>query len=146
MATLTIKSDSPNNPLVTVNLRRPGMAGTEIANGLNEPSLQALLNFFQIPDNVGEPNPSQTAFPVPPSTPNDEVTMQELVKAGDGDVSIQLLSVFDNLKSPATDLGDHQPGTPDVETQLFSVPESGGEFVDPSINGTTTFNPGSMRV
>ena len=58
-------------------------------------------------------------------------------------MSIQLLTVFDNLKSPATDLGYYQPGTPGNETQLFSVPLSGAQSVDPTVNGTTTFDPGS---
>jgi regulation of enolase protein 1 (concanavalin A-like superfamily) len=142
-ATLTINSDSPNNPSVIVNLRGIGMNGTEVANGLNEPSLQRILDLFQIPDNVGDDDPTTTAIPAQPLQPNDEVTLQQLVKAGDGNVSIQLLSVFDNIKSPATDVGYYQPGSPGNETQLFSVPLSGAQSVDPTVNGTTTFDPGS---
>src|SRR5207248_6417894 len=101
-ATLTITS---NASTMLVNLRGIGMNGTEVAGGLNEPSLQRLLDLFQIPDTVGDDNPDDTTFPVPPQMPNDEVAMPRLMKAGDGNVSIQLLSVFDNLKSPSLRFG-----------------------------------------
>ncbi len=143
-ATLTInKAILATDPTVTVNLRGIGMAGTEVANGLNEPSLQSILDLYQIPDNVGDDDSTTTAFPEPPISPNDEVTMQQLLKAGNGDVSIQLLSVFDNIKDPATHLGYYSPGTPDDSTELFTVPKSGAQSVDPTINGNTTFDPGS---
>jgi regulation of enolase protein 1 (concanavalin A-like superfamily) len=141
-ATLSIMS---NAATVTVALRGIGMNGTEVANGLNEPSLQRILDLFQIPDNVGEPNPDQTAFPSTPTTPNDEVSLQQLVKAGDGNVSIQLLSVFDNIKNPATEFGYYTPGTPADSTRLFTVPTSGAQSVDPTTVGNTTFDPGSSE-
>ena len=76
-ATLTINSDSPNNPSVVVNLRGIGMNGTEVANGLNEPSLQRILDRFQIPDTVGEDDPTTTARPAQPLPPNDVGTLQQ---------------------------------------------------------------------
>jgi hypothetical protein len=141
-ATLTIQSNDPDDGTITISLRGLGTAGQ---GGTLEPSLQRILDLYQIPDNVGEPNPSQTAFPVPPSTPNDEVTMQRLMKAGDGDVSIQLLSVFDNLKSPATHVGYYDPGTPDNSTELFTVGINDAQSVDPTPIGPTSFDPGSKE-
>ena len=139
-ATLTITS---NAAAVTVNLRGIGMNGTEVANGLNEPSLQRILDLFQIPDTVGDDDPSTTVFPVPPTTPNDELTVQRLLKAGAGDVSIQLLSIFDNLKSPSLDFGYYNPGSPTEKTQLFSDPQADAQSVDPAPVGNTSFDPGS---
>ena len=69
--------------------------------------------------------------------------MPRLEKAGDGNVSIQLLSVFDNIKSPSLDFGYYNPGSPSEETQLFSVAQSGAQSVDPTPIGNTTFDPGS---
>src|SRR5205085_1440817 len=89
-ATLTIKSNDTTMPTVTVNLRGLGTTGE---GGSNEPSLQRLLDLFQIPDNVGDTNPADTTFPVPPAQPNDEVTLQRMMKAGDGNVSVELLAV-----------------------------------------------------
>ena len=137
-ATLTIKTNDSKHASTSINLRGLGTAGT---GGNLEPSLQNILNLFQIPDKVGELNPSQTAFPIPPSTPNDEVQMQRMVKAGSGSVSIQLLSVFDNFKSPATAVGWYEQ--PSSLSQLFTVPMSDAQSVHPSTSGSTSFDPGS---
>src|SRR5205814_2462658 len=110
----------------------------------NEPSLQRILDLFQIPDNVGDTNPADTTFPVPPSLPNDEVTMQRLMKAGDGNVTVDLLAVFDNAKTPATKFGYYFPGTNDLKTELFIVPNStDSQSVNPQLSGITGFDPGS---
>lgn len=139
-ATLTITS---NADPITVNLRGVGMNGTEVANGQNEPSLQRIMDLFQIPVNVGDDDASTTVFPVPAKTPNDEVLMPRLTKAGDGNVSIQLLSVFDNLKDPALHFGYYSPGTPAEKTELFTVAKAGAQSVAPTALGNTTFDPGS---
>ena len=128
---------------MNVNLRGIGMNGTEVANGLNEPSLQRILDLFQIPDNVGDNDPTTTVFPAQPVKPNDEVTGERFLKAGDGNVSIQLLSIFDNLKSPSLDFGYYNPGSPTEKTQLFSDPQADAQSVDPTPVGNTTFDPGS---
>src|SRR5262249_22571040 len=88
-ATLTVKTNDPNHTKTTIALRGLGTAGT---GGLLEPSLQRILDLYQIPVNVGDDNPNDTNFPVPPKTPNDEVTLQTLKKAGSGNVTIQLLA------------------------------------------------------
>src|SRR5439155_8285920 len=61
--------------------------------------------------------------------------------ADTGSVSIQLLAVFDNFKTPATAVGYYN--TADKLNQLFTVPMSDAQSVHPSISGKTTFDPGS---
>src|SRR5207247_3491051 len=131
-ATLNIMS---NAATVTVSLRGIGMNGTEVSGGLNEPSLQRILDLFQIPVTVGDDDASTTVFPVPPKTPNDEVVMPRLMKAGDGNVSIQLLSVFDNIKSPALHLGYYDPGTPATRTELLTVGQRDAQSDHPTATG-----------
>src|SRR5262249_42466033 len=138
-AQLIIKSNDPDNAQITITLRGLGTLGT---GGNLEPSLQKVLDLYQIPVTVGDDNPDDTTFPVPPKTPNDEVAMPRLVKAGDGNVTVQLLGVFDNAKTPATVFGWYDPGTPDKQTQLFTVPSSGdSQSVNPATNGSTSFDP-----
>ena len=140
-ATLSIKSNDALNPTIAITLRGIGTAGL---GGSLEPSLQRILDLYQIPDNVGDNDPTTTAFPAQPVTPNDEVVMPRMVKAGAGDVSISLLGIFDNTKTPATDLGYYTPGIPTAETQLFTVPNSAdSQSVDPTTSGNTTWDPGS---
>src|SRR5439155_9377627 len=76
-ATLLAVSNDTKHHSVSIEMRGLGTKGT---GGTNEPSFQRILDLFQIPVTVGEPNPDQTAFPIPPATPNDEVTMQTMVK------------------------------------------------------------------
>ena len=66
-AQLQIQSDDPLNPILNVNLRGLTTAGT---GGNNEPSLQRILQLYQINDNVGTSDASQTRnwFTTPPLT------------------------------------------------------------------------------
>ncbi len=62
----------------------------------HEPSLQRILNAFQIPVNVGDANGEDTydlPTPRPAGTPHDEIEMQRLVKAGAGPVVIEPLAI-----------------------------------------------------
>lgn len=139
-AQLQISSNDLVNPLMTVNLRALTTAGL---GGSLQPSLQAILNFYQIPDNTGTTSAAQSYFTVPPSTPNDEVVMQELKKAGSGPVTITPLAAFDADISPAAGFGYYTAGTPDSRTQLFTVAAANSQSVDPVLTGSTSFDPGS---
>ncbi len=139
-ATLTVNSNAANSTALTIALRGLGTTGQ---GSTNEPSLQRILDLYQIPVTVGDPDPSTTDFPASPSTPNDEVVMPRLAKAGSGQVSIELLSVFANSKTPAIDFGYYQPGTPTTQTQLFNVGINDAQSVNPTAVGNTTFDPGS---
>src|SRR4051794_8887979 len=137
-ATLTVTTDFSKNPTSTVNLRGLGTAGT---GGNLEPSLQRILDLFQIPVKVGDNNPGDTTLPVPPGA-SDEVSMQRMTKAGTGSVSLSLLAVFDNFKSPATAVSWYG-ATSATNKQLFTVPQSDAQSVHPSTSGAKSFDPGS---
>jgi hypothetical protein len=138
--TLTIKSNDPDNGTITVSLRGLGTVGT---GGSNEPSLQRILDLYQLPINVGDNNAGDTTFPVPPQAGNDEVAVQRLIKAGDGNVSIELLGLFANAKTPPLRFGYYDPGTPTFKTELFTVPSANdSQTVAPTIDGNTSFDPG----
>jgi glucose/arabinose dehydrogenase len=139
-AVLQISSNDLVNPVVTVNLRGLTTAGL---GGSSQPSLAAILNLYQIADNVGTTNAAQSYFTVPPATPNDEVTMQELEKAGTGPVTITPLAAFDANITPAAGIGYYTAGTADSRTQLFTLSSASSQSVNPSASGTTSFDPGS---
>jgi glucose/arabinose dehydrogenase len=140
-AQLNITSNDPSHPVTVVRLRGLSTAGE---GGLNEPSLQRILDLYQIPDTVGDSNPDDTLFDVPPKTPNDEVTIQSLVKADDTqDVSIEPLGVFANATNPALIFGYYEAGSPQNATDLFRVANTDAQSVNPLFNGSTVFDPGT---
>ena len=142
-ATLLAVSNDTKHHSVSIQLRGLGTAGT---GGSLEPSLQRVLDLFQIPDNVGEPNPDQNAFPATPSTPNDELTMQTMVKAdASAPVTVSLLGVFDNFKSPATTFGWYDTTKNTSLHDVFSVPMADAQSVHPAISGATSFDMASMN-
>jgi fibronectin type 3 domain-containing protein len=139
-AGLQIKSNDPNNPIQTVSLRAIATSGI---GGNNEPSLQRILDLYQIPDNVGTADPSKTQFTTPPLQPNDELTMPRLVKAGGGAVTITPLAVFSASITPSAGFGWYNAGTSDSLNQLFTFNSASAQTVDPTPIGTTSFDPGS---
>ncbi len=138
--TLQISSNDQVNPLISINLRGLTTAGL---GGSNEPSLQSILDLYQIPDNVGTANPAQSYFTDPPQTPNDQVQMPQLQKAGSGPVTVSALASFDAGISPAVGFGIYTSGFSDSRAQLFSISSNDSQSVAPSISGTTSFDPGS---
>jgi fibronectin type 3 domain-containing protein len=139
-AQLQIQSNDALNPIVTVNLRGLVTSGT---GGTKEPSLQRILQLYQIPDNVGTNDASQTNLPTPPLSPNDEVVMPRLQKAGAGPVTITPLASFGASISPTSGLGYYSPGTYDSRTPLFSFDAANSQTVNPVPTGVTSFDPGS---
>jgi hypothetical protein len=136
-ATLSISGDGK-----TKNVRLRGLA-TAGTGGENEPSLQRILDLYEIPVNVGDANPADVYLGDPPATPNDEVTMQQLQKAGDGPVIIQPLAVFGVSSNPALRFGYYEPGSPSNTTELLSVPTSDAQTVNVVANGVGSFDPGT---
>jgi hypothetical protein len=139
-AILNIKSNDATTPTLTVNLRGIGTNGT---GGSLEPSLQRLLDLYEIPVVVGDNNPDATAFPVPPQTPNDEIVMPRLLKAGTGPVTVELLGVFANNDVPGPKFGYYSPGTPGFKTELFSILQAHTQSVAAVPQGLTSFDPGN---
>jgi hypothetical protein len=142
-ATLEVKSNDADQPLVTVSLRGLVTAGT---GGANEPSLQKVLDVWGIPTVVGDADPStadlySTAQPI--QTPNDEIAATRLVKAGAGPVTMQMLGVFGVSSSPALRFGWYDAGSPTGRQQLFTVANTEAQGVAPPVNGTLSFDPGA---
>ena len=123
-ANLQITSNDPDHPVINIPLRGLGTAGT---GGANEPSLQRIFDLYQIPDTVGDSNPDDVYLDNPPTTPNDEVTMQELLKAGDGPVTITPIAVFGVSSSTAATahFGYYTPGNSNDTSELLTFHRHG---------------------
>ncbi len=140
-ATLTVAGNDATNPSATVALRGLGTAGL---GGAGEPSLQWILDTYDIPVNVGDPDPTNSALPSTSSPIGDEVDLQRMVKAGSGDVTIEPLAVFGPQSSSGevTNLGWY-PASGGSRTNLFSVANAAYQSLDPTVSGATSFDPGS---
>ena len=141
-ASLVIKSNDPARPVVTVPLRGLPTVGT---GGQNEPSLQQVLNLHNIPLNVGDANPANTNLfsdAEPLLSPNDELFVQRLTKAGPGPVTVEPLAVFGVNSNPAMRFGWYEAGSYQAKKELFTVPSTTAQTVNPTVNGTTSFDPG----
>ncbi|HEV7807455.1 MAG TPA: choice-of-anchor D domain-containing protein, partial [Solirubrobacteraceae bacterium] len=139
-ATLTAAGNDAAHPQNTVALRGLGTLGE---GGANEPSLQWILDTYDIPVNVGDPDPSTGSLP---STAilGDEVPLQRLAKAGTGSVTVEPLAVFGPQSSggTVTDLGWYPIATA-TRTKLFSVANAAFQSLDPAVTGGLTFDPGA---
>ncbi len=138
-ATLTVTTQDMSTTPVSLSVRALATSGT---GGTNEPSLQRILDLYQIPVIVGDSNPDDTFIDTPPVTPNDEILAPRLVRANAGlPVSIEPIAAMAVNTEPATFLGYYEPGSPQTRTILWSIPKADAQSVHPSITGTTTFNP-----
>ncbi len=138
VARLTIVTNDPATPAVSVGLR--GLPTTGIG-GSNEPSLARVLETFNLPTNVGDASPAEYQLGTPVAG-NDEVKVQQLVKAGPGAVSIRPLAVFGTDNGPAVRLGTYTPGMPDSLKPLWYVPREDAQSVAPKVYGQTLIDPG----
>lgn len=136
-ATLTVVTSTKTK---TVALRGLATKGT---GGENEPSLQRILDLYQIPDTVGDTNPDDVFLDDPPHTPNDEVPLQQLKKAGNGPVTITPLAVFGVTSTPGVRFGFYEPGSPTGLHEVFNVASGDVQSVNPAPIGSTSFDPGS---
>jgi glucose/arabinose dehydrogenase len=138
-ATLKISSTDPNKPALNVALRGYAMSQLE---GDGEPSLQRLMDLYQIPIKVGDNTPDEAKLPLPPTKPNDEVVAQTLVRADASKmVTIEPLASFSPDSSPLAGVGYYSAvdGTKQV---LFDVQQSSYQQVHVKITGTQKFSPG----
>ena len=138
---LQIKSNDPDTPLATVTLRGLGTKGL---GGSNEPSLQWILDTYQIPINVGDPDPTNNSLPT--TVPlGDEVLLPQFQKAGTGSVTVQPIAVFGPQSSSGivTRFGYYTLSNPASKRQLFTVPNVSYQSVNPSISGSQSFDPGT---
>src|SRR3954468_255004 len=142
-AILLAKSNDTRHNSVSIPLRGLGTKGE---GGDKEPSLQKVLDLYNIPVNVGDSNPDTTDFKVPATQPNDEVNMQQMVKADPSKpVDIQWLGNFVVTATPTVKFGYYHPGQPELgQAGVFwvkSVLES--QSVAPTLMGKPRFDPGA---
>ena len=67
--------------------------GLALAAATSEPSLQQILDTYQIPDSTGDPTPADIYLPTTAPL-GDEVTVQAFAKAGAGPVTVTPLAVY----------------------------------------------------
>lgn len=141
-ANLVIRSNAANTPTRTVTLRGLGTRGLQ---GANEPSLQWILDTYQIPVVVGDSSPSEATLDLPARTPNDEVVAQMFRKAGSGNVTLTPIAIFSNPATPGAIAGHYRTDAAGnvTRTQLFTVPSADVQTLNPRTQGTTSFDPGS---
>jgi hypothetical protein len=149
IAKVTVISNDPIYPSLEVNLRGLGTQGLE---GTNEPSLQNILNVFDIPINTGDGNinTSQIDISAPlnyNSLLGDEINIQKFERAGSGDISIEPLAIFGSTAiDPIIRFGWYNSGSASALNELFTVnntPASNGQTVQVNVNGSLSFDPGS---
>lgn len=140
-ALLQINTNDPDTPQATVNLRGLGTKGL---GGQNEPSLQWILDTYQISLDVGDPNPADNSLPS--TNPlGDEVSISQFQKAGTGPVTLEPIAVFAPKSSSGivARFGYYTSGNPASKTQLFTVPNASYQSLRPSVSGKISFNPGT---
>ena len=126
----------------SVRLRGIATTGT---GGSNEPSLQRILDLYQIPDNVGDADPTTDDFPDPPATPNDQLNIETLQKAGPGVVTAFPIAAFIQVVNPISlDFGYYTGLTDSTgQHQLSTLADTDAQSVNPNPTGSITFDPGS---
>jgi glucose/arabinose dehydrogenase len=140
-ANIRVKSNDTRHPVLDIPLRGLPTTGLE---GENEPSLQKVLNLWQISVNDGDATPDEFKLALPLEAPTDEVVGQTLVRAAKGTpVTFTPIAVF----APAVTGTQATVGFYDVasgkRTDLFSVAQGYNQSVAPVITGTTSFDPGT---
>jgi hypothetical protein len=142
-AIIDISSSDPVTPLAQVELHGIGTSGV---GGGNQPSLELILQAYDEPNynDVGETNEASAYYPEPPASNTDEVALQELVKAGAGPVTIDVLASFTAASTKPYTLGWYSPADPsNSQQQLFYTPTSEAQSVYVQPEGLTSFDPGN---
>lgn len=124
-----------------VTLRGLGTLGLY---GNLEPSLQWILDTYQIPVTVGDSNPANNILDMPPKGPNDEVLMPLLEKAGDGPVTVDPIAAYTNPSTPLFTFGFYTFGDSALQmNDTFTLPATDAQTINPHLIGTDSFDPGS---
>ena len=148
-AVINIRSNDTLTSNVTVSVRTLGTAGL---GGTNEPSLQAILDLYKIPVNVGDDDATTNVINSNTTLQKaailgEEISMQKFVKADSGNVTIEPLAVFGPTSSnPIVGMGWYQSGNANAKNELFTVlnnPVSNGQTVNVNYSGTLSFDPGT---
>lgn len=149
-ASIDVASDDASQPTFSVPLRGLGTAGL---GGTNEPSLQALMDLYQIPISVGDDNAATNIINSNTTLQKaallgDEVSLQKFIKAGAGLVTVEPLAVFGpTTNDPVVGAGWYLSGNSATQQELFTVsnsPASNGQTVNVDATGTLSFDPGNV--
>jgi N-acetylneuraminic acid mutarotase len=146
-ATLNIGSNDPDTANATVALRGLGFTAT----GASEPSLQRIMNTFEIPLTIGDDNEStgvihsNTTTAVSPLL-GEELPIQSFKKAGAGLVTIEPIAVFGPDSTTVVEVGWYNTGNTTALNPVFSVartPVPNYATLNPAYTGANNFDPGS---
>ncbi|MBC8123799.1 MAG: choice-of-anchor D domain-containing protein, partial [Gemmatimonadaceae bacterium] len=140
-AVLNAQSTDPDSPQTSIGLQGLGTLGE---GGANEPSLQWVLDTYQIPVNVGDPDPTNNAMPT--TFPiGEEIRSERFVKVGDGPVTVEPVAVFgpQSESGVVVRFGHYGAGNPLSKQELFTVANESYQTLGPAITGGTSFDPGS---
>ena len=142
-----------NGSPLTVGLRGLSVVGRE---GDKEPSLQWILDTFNLPISTGDDDPSTTAIANPPedsqarrdlfnSTLGDEVPLQRFQKAGSGEVTIEVLAAYAVDSKPVTEFGWYDIADPETKNKIFEIEGGTGnaQTLNPDTVGSLSFDPGN---
>lgn len=144
-AILNIFHDDPSvaSPL-TVEVRGLSWTGGLVPNA--EPSLQEILNVYNIPTDVGDNDPATTTIhsAAPLTIPLGQevlVPVFQRVNAAQP-VTVEVLGVFaiNGFPSPVL-VGFYTPGNRTAQTQVFSINANSHQTLSPATSGPLSFNP-----
>jgi hypothetical protein len=142
-ALLDIASSDPATPTAAVQLHGIGTAGL---GGTNQPSLMRILHAYDMPNyaQIGETDETNALYPEPPATPNQNVDLQQMVKAGPGPVTFNVLASFVGNATTPLHIGWYQPSNvAGTKVELFHTVQSQYQSVYVQPVGNTSFDPGS---
>ncbi|NJB86504.1 hypothetical protein GGR26_002272 [Lewinella marina] len=146
-ATLTLVGS--NTEPVSIPLSGLGKNGTA---GDLEPSLQHIFDVYQLPLTVGDQNPATPTIETAAGDYNlrlgDEADVPAFVRATDGPVTVEVLSVFaPQTNDPVLSLGWYETGDAASTTEVLVLGNGitgNGQTLQPKVTGGTSFDPGSL--
>ena len=143
-ALLRVASNDTTAPLSDTVLRGLGTIGI---GGSNEPSLQWILDTYQIQVNVGDPNPADYLLGSGSAPLGEEVIVSGFTKAeSDTPVTVQPIAVF-GPQGPGGDpnvvrINAHDASSPFAQVQqILRVPNASYQTLNPAPADVTDFDP-----
>ncbi|PKH42729.1 putative Ig domain-containing protein [Nocardioides alpinus] len=125
--------------------------GTDGLGGSAEPSLQYVLDAWELGIDTGDDNDatneihSSSSERVSP-TLGDSIDVETFTRFADGPVTVEPISVFGPTDStPVTEVSWYDDAAPATRNALFSVsnsPTSNGQTLTPATTGALQFDPG----
>lgn len=108
--------------------------------GTSEPSLQAVLDTWQVPVNVGDPDPATSGLPTANPLGPDEIALQTMVKAADDrPVTITPIAAYGAQSDVSIRFGWYGGGP--ARHELGTVGSAGAQSLAPS--APVIFDPGA---